>query len=53
MATYEVKYKVGNSTTGTRLQLEGGTESEAIAKLKQQNNVPKDANVIILSIKKA
>jgi hypothetical protein len=54
MASYRVKYKVNNTTTSTTLQLIGnGTESEAIAKLKQQNNVPKDANVIILSIEKA
>lgn len=52
MASYYVKYKVNNTTTGKTLQLEGGTESEAIAKMKQQNNVPKDANVIILSIEK-
>ena len=54
MESYRVKYKVNNTTTATTLQLIGnGTESEAIAKLKQQNNVPKDANVIILSIEKA
>jgi len=52
MATYDVKYKVGNTSTGRKLQLQGGSESEAIAKLKQQGSVPKDANVIILSIKK-
>lgn len=53
METYEVKYKVNNSTTARKLQLQGGGESEAIAKLKQQNNVPKDATVIIISIKKS
>ncbi|MDB5256805.1 MAG: hypothetical protein JWM14_1500 [Chitinophagaceae bacterium] len=52
MATYKVKYKVGNSSSERHLQLIGGTESEAIAKLKQQNNVPKDANVIITLIEK-
>jgi hypothetical protein len=52
MASYHVKYKVNNTTSGITLQLQGGTESEAIAKMKQQNNVPKDANVIILSIEK-
>jgi hypothetical protein len=52
MATYYVKYKVNNTTTGTNLQLQAGTESEAIAKLKQQSTVSKDANVIILSIEK-
>jgi hypothetical protein len=52
MATYHVKYKVNNTTSGITLQLQAGTESEAIAKMKQQNNVPKDANVIILSIEK-
>ena len=53
MTTYTVKYKVGNTSTGRKLQLQGGSESEAIAKLKQQGSVPKDANVIILSITKA
>jgi len=52
MASYYVKYKVNNTTSGIYIQLEGGTESEAIAKMKQQNNVPKEANVIILSIEK-
>jgi len=52
MATFTVKYKVGNTSSGRKLQLQGGGESEAITKLKQQNNVPKDANVIILSITK-
>ena len=52
MANYEVKYKVNNSSSSRRLSLQGGSESEAIAKLKQQGSVPKDANVIILSIKK-
>ena len=52
MPSYTVKYKVKDSTTSITLNLEGGTESEAIAKMKSQNNVPKDANVIILSIVK-
>jgi hypothetical protein len=52
MATYYVKYKVNNTTTGTNLQLQAGSESEAIAKLKQQRTVSKDASVIILSIEK-
>jgi hypothetical protein len=52
MASYHVKYKVNNTTSGTILQLQGGAESEAIAKLKQQSKVAKDANVIILSIEK-
>lgn len=52
MATYTVKYKVGNTSTGRKLQLQGGSESEAIAKLKQQGNVPANADVIILSITK-
>ncbi len=53
MDTYEVKYKVGNTSTGRKLQLKGGGESEAIAKLKEQGSVPKDADVIILSINKS
>ena len=52
MPSYTVKYKVKDSTTSITLNLEGGTESEAIAKMKSQNNVPEDANVIILSIVK-
>ncbi len=50
MPSYSVRYKVKDSTTSITLNLEGGTESEAIAKMKSQSNVPKDANVIILSI---
>jgi hypothetical protein len=53
MDNYEVKYKVNHTTTSTRLRLQGGGESEAIAKLKSQGTVAKDATVIILSIKKA
>jgi hypothetical protein len=52
MANYNVKYRVNNTTTSITLNLEGGTESEAVAKMKQQNNVPRDANVIVLSIEK-
>jgi hypothetical protein len=52
MPTYNVKYRVNDSTTSRTLNLVGGTESEAITKLKQQSSVPKDANVIILSIEK-
>jgi hypothetical protein len=52
MANYTVRYRVNNTTSGIVLNLDGGTESEAIAKMKQQNNVPKDATVIILSISK-
>jgi len=51
-AMYYVKYKVGNSTSGRDLTLEYGSEGEAIAKLKAQSSVPKDANVIILGIQK-
>jgi hypothetical protein len=53
MDNYEVKYKVNLSTTTTRIRLQGGTESEAIAKLKSQGTVAKDATIIILSIKKS
>ncbi len=52
MGSYHVKYRVNTTTSSTTIQLEGGMESEAIAKLKQQNSVPKDASVIILSIEK-
>jgi hypothetical protein len=52
MPLYNVRYRVKDSTTSITLNLEGGTESEAIAKMKQQSNVPKDAIVIVLSIEK-
>jgi len=52
MANYYVQFKVGNSTSGRDVSLDSGTESEAIAKLKASSMVPKDANVIILSIRK-
>jgi hypothetical protein len=52
MNSYKVKYKVNQTTTSTTLQLHGGSESEAVAKLKQQNSVPKNADVVILSIDK-
>jgi len=54
MASYWVKYTYNNNhVSGSAiLTLKGGTESEAIANLKQQGRVPKDANVIILSIDK-
>jgi hypothetical protein len=44
-----MKYKV-NTTCDINLQLQSVTESKAIAKMKQQNNVPKGASVVILSI---
>lgn len=52
MATsnYKVKYRVGNTQSMRTLQLRDGMESEAIAKLKQQGSVPKEADVVILSI---
>ena len=50
MQSFLVKYKVNNTYSQRTLQLHGGTESEAVAKLKQQNSVAKDANVIILTI---
>ena len=54
MPNFRVKYKVNTTITTITLYLQGnGTESEAIAKLKQQNSVPKDAQVIILSIDKS
>ena len=52
MPNYKVKYKVDNSTSSTTLNLYGGTESQAIAELKRRSSVPKDKNVIILSIEK-
>ncbi len=50
MKSYKVKYKVNNTTTIKTMQLQGGTESEAIEKLKKSNGLPKEGNVIILSI---
>ncbi|MFY9309948.1 MAG: hypothetical protein WAQ28_12945 [Bacteroidia bacterium] len=51
--SYSVKYRVNNTTTRTTLLLYGGTESEAIDKLKQRGTVAKDASVIVLSIEPA
>ncbi len=51
MKSFLIKYKVNNTFSQRTIQLHGGTESEAIAKLKQQNSVDKDANVIVLEIK--
>jgi hypothetical protein len=48
--SYYVKYKVNNTTSGTSMHLYGPNESEAIAKLKAQGSVSRDAVVIILSI---
>lgn len=53
MPMYKIKYRWGNSVRSTRLLLQGGTESETVMKLKQQNSVPKDADIVILSIEKA
>jgi len=53
MDGYRVKYRVNNTISTATMQLHGGTESEAVAKLKQQNSVAKDASVIILAIEKA
>lgn len=52
MSSYKVKYKVNNSTSQTTLQLNSGSESEAAAKLKSQGTVPKDSEVIILSVER-
>lgn len=54
MATslYVVKYRVNNTQSQTALNLHSASESEAIAVLKQQSSVPKDASVTILSITK-
>lgn len=48
--SYQVKYRVNNTTSSTSMHLYGPNESEAIAKLKAQGSVSKDATVIILSI---
>ena len=51
--SYKVKYKHGSNTASTTLQLKGGTESEAMAVLKQKNSSYKNETVIILEIKPA
>ncbi|MBK7083874.1 MAG: hypothetical protein IPH53_04105 [Flavobacteriales bacterium] len=53
MSNFKVKYQVGNVQSRRTLKLQGGTESEAIAKLKQQSSVPKEAEVVVLSIEPA
>ncbi len=53
MAKYNVKYRIGSSNATRKLELSGGSESEAIDRLKRSSTVPKDANVIVLSIDKA
>lgn len=50
---YVVKFRVGNTNSQRTLHLHSASETEAIAQLKKQNSVPKDATVIILSIKSA
>jgi len=52
MPSYKVKYRVKHSFSPVTLNLNSGTESEAIDKMKKQLNVPLDAEVIILSIEK-
>lgn len=51
MNQYEVKYKVSNSYRTTILGLRGGTESEAKEKLYAQSSVPRNYEIIILSIR--
>jgi hypothetical protein len=53
MFSYKVKYRIGYTNAVSTIQLINGSESEAISKLKQNYAVPKDANVMILSIEKA
>jgi hypothetical protein len=50
MKNYKVKYRHGNIHGMRTLTLRGGTESEAIYKLNERGSVPRDADVIILSI---
>jgi hypothetical protein len=50
MKNYVVKYRVNDTNYKNTLALHGGTESEAIAKLKSRGSVSKDALVIIISI---
>lgn len=53
MASYKIKYKHGKNTASANLQLKAGTESEAIAVLKQRNPSYKNETVVILEIKPA
>ena len=56
MNSYRVKYHVVDSASSTNatatIMLHSGSESEAIAVLKQRGTIRKDANAIILSIEK-
>lgn len=51
--SYNVRYKVNNTTSSTSMHLYGPNESEAIAKLKSMGAVAPDALVIVLSISAA
>lgn len=53
MRPYEVKFKVDNTTSSRILNLQGGTESEAIATLYAQGTVSRGRSIIILSIRPA
>lgn len=52
MNSYRVKYRVVDSASSTNatatIMLHSGSESEAIAVLKQRGTIRKDANAIIL-----
>lgn len=48
---FEVKYKVDATTTSIILNLQGGTESEAKEKMYSQYTVPRNKQIIILSIR--
>ena len=50
---YEVVFKVDHTTSSRILYLNGGTESEAIAKLYAQGTVSRGRQIIILSISPA
>ena len=50
---YIIEYADGQRTeSGSNLNLESASESMAISTLKRQNNVPLNANIIILSFDK-
>lgn len=53
MRSYEVKFKVDHTTSSRILNLNGGTESEAIATLYAQGTVSRGRQIIILSIRPA
>jgi len=53
MAKFNVKFKFGNSHRQSIVDVKTGSESEVITVMKQRGIIPKDATVVIESIKPA